>query len=197
MKKLLLAITLTLALAVTANAQDVGQIWVGGSLGIETSKTGDYDRINNYNITPELGYVLNSDLAIGMRIGYKHAEEAYKSYNDEDYSLGFVYGKEKYDGFEVNPFIRYTFLKGDIGGLFLDGGVGYAYLKNKATDVKTNTYEVGIRPGVALALSEKVVLTGRFGHLGYTHSKAGSEKSDKFEFNLKMNNILLGVNVIF
>lgn len=194
MKKLLLSLLFVTATTAVVNAQEIGQMWVGGSLAFSSSKTDDLDRANSYKIIPEFGYVLTNDFAIGVKLGYQHTEYS-DVYDEQDTYV------EKSNGFSINPFVRYTYLKGDIGGLFIDGGVGYSHFKTKSTpynaERKRNAFDVGFRPGVALALSERIVLTGRFGFLGYEYSKAGDIKSDKFSFDLHMDQIELGVNIVF
>lgn len=185
MKRLIFTLAIVFGVVTGVSAQSPGKVWVGGSVGINSSKVKGGESATSYKIIPELGYVVSDNWGIGIKLGYHHDEEAVLS------------EKIKKDGFTVNPFVRYAFLKGDIGGLFIDGGVGYTYLKNKAKDIKTNTYEVGFRPGVSLNVSDKVALTGKFGFLGYEHEKEGDKKTDTFGFNLNMENVQLGVNFIF
>jgi len=197
MRKILL-ITILLAVIVSANAQDAGKIWVGGSIGFSTTKTTDLDRTYDYNILPEIGYVVSDNIGVGINLGYTHSEDSYLGTS----STGTSSYKYKSDGFKVNPFVRMSFLKGDIGSLFVDGGVGYTYIKNKYNseyreDDKTNTFDVGFMPGIALNVSDKVILTAKYGFLGYTHSKTGDVKTDTFGFNFNFNRALFGVNFIF
>lgn len=189
MKKLIFTLAIMCGVVTGVSAQSPGKVWVGGSVGINTSKVKGGESATSYRIIPEVGYVLSDNWGVGIKIGYSHDEKAI--------ATDLFSGKEKTDGFNVNPFVRYAFLKGDIGGLFVDGGVGYKYSKNKATDIKTNTYEVGFRPGVSLNVSDKVALTGKFGFLGYKHEKEGDIKTNSFKFDLSMENIELGMNFVF
>jgi len=185
MKKILLTLTVILGLTTTVNAQEAGKFWVGGSVGFKTSKVTDGDRLTNYNIVPEFGYVLNDNWGLGINLGYKHDERAVAGL------------KQKTDGFTVNPFARYSFLKGNIGNLFIDGGAGYSYSKVKSTDTKVHELEVGFRPGVAINVSDKVALTGKFGFLGYQYEKYGDRKTNTFGFDFDLRQIQLGVNFVF
>ena len=185
MKKILLSLAIVFGCTTMVSAQDVGKFWVGGSVGLKTSKVKDGERLTNYNIVPELGYVLNDNWGVGIKLGYQHDEYTNKGI------------KEKSNGFMVNPFARYSFLKGDIGGLFIDGGVGYAYSKVKSTDTKMHELEVGFRPGVAINVSDKVALTGKFGFIGYQYEKFGDRKTNTFGFDFDLSQIQLGVNFVF
>lgn len=187
MKKLLLSLAIVMGVAVSSNAQEVGKMWVGGSVGIGSTKVDGLERSTSYKIIPEFGYVVSENLGIGVSLGYAH--------NEGTALEGAT--KTKTNEFTINPFVRYSFLKGDLGSLFVDGGVGYTYSKVK-DGAKANSFEVGFRPGVAVNVSNRITLTGKFGFLGYDYSKVkDGAKADKFEFNLDMDNILLGMNIVF
>ncbi len=186
MKKLFFTLAIMLGLATTVSAQEVGQIWVGGSLGINSVKANGGDRETSFRVVPEIGYVFTENLGIGVRLGYANKTTVIKI---DDLSIG---GK---NAFTVNPFLRYSFLKGDIGSLFIDGGGSYTYAKTG--DVKTNVWEVGLRPGVAVKVSDKIALTGKFGFLGYQHAKEGDKKGDRFGLDLDLSQTELGVSIVF
>lgn len=184
MKKLFFTLAVMFGLTSVVNAQ-TGKVWIGGSTGFNTSKVTDGERLTNFNITPEVGYMLSDNWGVGMKLGYAH-----KEYNVLD-------GKAKSDGFTVSPFARYSFLRGNIGGLFVDGGAGYTYSKVKSTDTKVHELEVGFRPGVAINVSDNLTLTGKFGFLGYQYEKFGSQKTNTFGFDFDLSQIQLGLNFVF
>lgn len=194
MKKLFLTLAVLFSVATIANAQDVGKIWVGGSVSFKSEKTDGFDRTNNYRIIPEIGYVVSDKLGVGIKLGYGHFEST-KTIIDATGNT--ISTKSKENGFTVNPFVRYSVLKGNIGGLFVDGGVGYSYLKEKGADNKLHQWEVGFRPGVAVNVSDQVSLTGKFGFLGYENKKYGSRKTNSFGFDFDMTQVELGVNFVF
>ncbi|MBB4037025.1 opacity protein-like surface antigen [Dysgonomonas hofstadii] len=208
MKRILVTFAILVGIMSTASAQDAGQIWVGGSVGFSTSKTDDFDRLYQYNILPEIGYILSDSWGLGIRLGYTHSENNY-AYPIPGYSYSYNYTKEKNNGFTVNPFVRYTFLKGDIGSVFVDGGVGYTHSKAKLEEKddmsdnlkdwenKIKELEVGFRPGVAIKVSGKVVLTAKYGFIGYQNRKEGDVKSDSFDLNFDFRQAAFGVNFIF
>lgn len=186
MKKLFFTLAIMLGFATTVSAQEVGQIWVGGAVGFNSTKSGDADRVTSYKIIPEFGYVFSENLGVGVKLGYGHNKTVLGS--DDTFK----------DSFTVNPFLRYSFLKGDIGGLFIDGGVGYTYGKEDGDDAaKLNAWEVGFRPGVAVKVSDKISLTGKFGFLGYQNQKLGGVKSNDFGFDFDLSQTELGVNIVF
>jgi hypothetical protein len=190
MKKLFFTLVIVLGLATTVSAQEVGQIWVGGSVGFNSAKVGDADRVTAYRIIPEIGYVLSENLGVGVKLGYGHNLTVADLSDEDGYTL------TAKDAFTINPFLRYSFLKGEIGGLFIDGGVGYTQYKFEG-DGKINQFEVGFRPGVAVKVSDKISLTGKFGFLGYQHAKMGETKADQFGLDLDLGQTELGVSIVF
>ncbi len=185
MKKLFFTLAIMFGLTSVVNAQNTGKMWLGGSVGLNTTKVTHGNRLTNFNITPELGYMTNEDLGVGIRFGYAHKEYDLKG------------AKAKADGFTVNPFARYSFLKGELGGLFVDGGVGYTYSKLKTVDTKVHELEVGFRPGVAFNVTNNISLIGKFGFLGYEYEKFGSQKTNSFGFDFDLDQIQLGMNIVF
>jgi len=224
MKRILSVILVVFIFFVTVDAQDAGRIWVGGSVGFSSNKTSDKLREHHYNILPEIGYILSENLALGISLGYVHWESN-TGYYDANFDI--KYTLEKQNGFSINPFVRYSFLKGDLGHMFVDGGVGYTHTKNKVDpkddintsyysypETKTNILEAGFRPGIALKISGNVSLTAKYGFIGYRHMKKSSSssynngygnsgtdqtdvKTNTFSLNFDFSQALFGINFIF
>lgn len=194
MKKLILSIAVLFG-AVTMNAQEVGQMWVGGQVGFDYNKPKDGDSNTSYKILPEIGYQFQENLGIGIRLGYAHDETSFVSNSRMSDLLG---GKgSEINMFKVNPYVRYTIVKGSVGSLFIDGGAAYAHGKDKNKDLKADQIEVGFRPGVAINVSDKVALTGQFAFLGWQYEKLGDMKNNRIALDLDMSQVLLGVLVKF
>ena len=185
MKKVMISLAFLLCLTPGIKAQQSGKFWTGGTLGFTTSKVEDGIRLTNYSILPEFGYGFSDRWGAGISLGYLHNE----------YEI--IGAKIKTDGFSVNPFARYSLLRGRIGNLFLDGGVGYAYRDNKTTDREKHAFEVGIRPGVSVNITDNIALMGRFGFLGYQYEKEGGTKTNTFAADFDLNQVQLGVNILF
>ncbi|MDH6310221.1 long-subunit fatty acid transport protein [Dysgonomonas sp. PFB1-18] len=194
MKKLLFTLAIMFGVVTMANAQNPGQIWVGGAVGIKSSKVKGMDANTSYRILPEIGYILTDNVAIAVSLGYEH-NEGTVSYEDVEGNT--LFGTGKTDGFKVNPFVRYSFLKGDIGSMFIDGGVGYMYSKTKGSDTKNHDLEIGFRPGVAVKVSDRLSLSAKYGFLGYEYSKEGNAKRNTFGFDFDFSQALVGVSFIF
>jgi len=197
MKKLFFTLVISLSTIISVNAQEVGQLWMGGSFGFWSSKVaGGGESLTNFQLLPEIGYAVNDDIGIGVRLGYQSIE----SIDYDDYYAD----KERDNVFLISPFIRWAFLKGHFGGLFLDSGVSYAYGTRDDSDYSTQQVEVGIRPGVAVNVSRNVSLTGKFGFVGYQHNKSGYggdydvyTYTNSFGIDLDMSQFLVGAIVKF
>lgn len=197
MKRVFLCLGMLLGMSVALSAQEVGKMWVGGSFSFGSSRSQyeNGDNVNNaeykatnFQFAPELGYQLSENWGMGFSIGYSH-QELLTSDNETN-------------GFLMGGFARYSFLKGRIGELFLDGGLEYLYSSfstnssNSTADNKTNTFSIGITPGVKIHLMKHVSLIGKLGFLGYSHSKAGDTKQDDFGLSFG-DSFTLGVNYNF
>ena len=134
--------------AVSTNAQ----VYVGGSLGLNV-KSIDGESTTTWSILPEVGYNLDDNWAVGAVLGYG------ESGKDDN----------KRKRFEISPYARYTAIKLNNINVFLDGTV--SYVNNDNAGAKTNVFGVGIKPGVAVNLDEKLSFVAHFGFLGYENSK--------------------------
>lgn len=175
MKKIMMTLA-ALAVAATMNAQ----VYVGGGVGFSTASN-DGNSTTSFKIIPEIGYNLDENLAVGISFGYAQNEtklNGVKTTNKE---------------FEISPYLRYTFLKLDRVNVFFDGGLTYNHQDNAGT--KINSFGIGIKPGVAVNLNEKLSFVAHVGFLGYENDKVkGDDKSaNTFGLDLSGNNLSFGV----
>ena len=176
MKKIMMTLA-ALAVAATMNAQ----VYVGGGIGFSTASN-DGNSATNFKIIPEIGYNLDENLAVGISFGYSQNEtkiNGVKTTNKE---------------FEISPYLRYTFLKLDKVNVFFDGGLTYKHEDQAGT--KTNTFGIGIKPGVAVNLNEKLSFVTHFGWLGYTNSKLdvdGAKATNAFGLDLDGRSLTFGL----
>jgi hypothetical protein len=209
MKNLFFALMLTCSLFSVGNAQTTGKFWLGGNVGFGSTIVEDAIRNTSYSILPEFGHILSEHWAIGVNVGYSYSETT--NYIDiPTISNDFSYSYTRYNivnstnNFSIAPFVRYSFLKGSIGNLFVDGRVGYTYGRQivEETDYTTgreteaHTVEIGFCPGVAINLSNHVAITGKFGFFGYQHSKEDEQNVDYFGFSINMSRFQIGVNIV-
>lgn len=150
--------------AVTANAQ----VYAGGSLGFwdndDTNKT-------SFRFVPEVGYNLNDSWALGMELGYSSK----------------VYGDSKV--LHVSPYARYSYFNQGMVSLFVDGGFSYSTIKDG-----DDGFNIGLKPGLAIKLTDKFSLVSKFGFVGYSDDYAFM--GNGFGLDLT-NNITFGFFVNF
>lgn len=146
MKKLFLSLIVAIC-SLAASAQ----VYVGGQVGLWRNTDANH---TSFNLAPELGYKLSNQWELGLSIGFAHN----------------YYDGTKVNGFEVDPYVRYTVAKAGPVSFFLDGGFGFATAKAKRGDWKSdsfNQWQIGIKPGVKVSLSKKVDFIASMGFLGY------------------------------
>lgn len=172
MKKLLLLLVIAVS-AISAKAQ----VYVGGEVGFWR----DYDKNETtFNLIPEIGYTLSDKWAIGTTIGYEYL-----------YKQG-----SKVNAMQIAPYARYTYATFGKVNLFLDGGFGFYTYKVKGDDSSYNSWELGIKPGLSVALSDELSFIAHCGFLGYRDADKGSRTSygkDGIGFDVDGNNLTFGL----
>ena len=165
------------AVAATMNAQ----VYLGGGIGFQTSSY-DGNSDTYFTIMPEIGYNLDENWAVGMTVGYGENKLKIKGA-----------GTSKVKSFMIAPYARYTFAKFDKVNLFVDGTVGYKHENEDGT--KINTFGIGLKPGVAVNLNDKLSFVAHVGFLGYENEKVkgDSKSTNSFGLDLSGNNLSFGV----
>lgn len=180
MKKIF-AVALVAMMTMTVNAQ----VYVGGGVGFQsTSQDGNSETF--FKLVPEIGYNLDENWAVGIAVGYGEHKTTLKSGN--------LKTTAKVKAFEIAPYARYTFAKFDKVNLFVDGTVDYLHTDNAGD--KNNTFSIGLKPGVAVNLNDKLSFVAHAGFLGYQNSKddyEGAKAANTFGFDLDGSNLSFGV----
>ena len=128
------------------NAQDY-KWWAGGRTTLWAG-----DNQSTIVIAPEVGYHLNKMFTVAASVGFH-------SYNFDD--------SPDFSGLVFNPYLRYNaFKKGVLFG-FIDGGV----------ELGTGDLEgvqVGLKPGIAVAITNRFVVALQYGFIGYSDGKGAA-----------------------
>lgn len=175
MKKLFSLIAVAFV-AMSVNAQ----VYVGGSLGIDawSSQKNAGDRSETtFSILPEVGYNLNDEWAVGTVIGY--VSDKWNRINGSE------------SAFTFNPYARYTYLKAGKVSLFVDGGVDFT----TASKADWNELAIGLKPGLAVSLSDNISFVSHLGFIGYdVYNPDGDDNNiSKFGLDLSGNNLTFGL----
>ena len=171
MKKIILVMALAL-MAFTAKAQ----LYVGGSLGLNSVANPGGAATAVINIVPEVGYNLNDNMAVGGVIGWS---------ND-----GTVEGFLNDSGFSVMPYFRYFFYEMGSVRVFADAQLQLLFVTNANNNpATTSSFGVGVAPGIAIPVTDHLSFVGHLGSVGYYNGAFG--------VNLNLNNFAAGVYYAF
>jgi hypothetical protein len=176
MKKIVMTFVAAV-MAVSASAQ----VYVGGNVGIASYDPG-YEGSKSetvYSVLPEIGYSFDSDWAAGVAFGW--SKGALRQ-NDLTFDSNMTHT------FEVNPYVRYTAIKGKVVNVFVDGAFGYKHYNDLG-----NSWSLGLKPGVAVNV-DKFSFVAHIGFVGYENFKPeGGDASSVWGVDFDGNNISLGV----
>jgi hypothetical protein len=166
---------MTLAAVCVAATMDA-QVYIGGGIGLQSSSY-DGNTTTVIKLMPEVGYNLNESWALGIALGYGEVKD----------------DNTKHKTFAVNPYARYNFAKFDKVNLFVDGGLTYAHTDNAGA--KANSFSLGLKPGIAVNLNDKLSFVAHAGFLGWTTSKPdvdGAKSTNTFGFDLDGSDLSFG-----
>lgn len=156
------------------------QVYVGGGVGLWRNRDAN---TTNFALVPEVGYKLSDRWSIGTTLGYEHA-----------YTKG-----EKVNGVVVSPYARYNAVSLGRVTFFVDGGFGFSTFKVKGADSSSNGWQVGVSPGLSVALTDRLNFISHVGFLGWRDSDDGASSfgGDGFGFSLSGNDLTFGINYNF
>ena len=205
--------------ASTTSAEQDGKFYMGGTLGFTWSSMkpngGQKSSGASFKINPEMGYQLSKKVSVGLQVGYSHGYAAFGGIDFNDFkSIANAVistaadiasdNNMKLNSMRVAPYVRYNFLQAGKFGMFVEGGIGYIYVKGDGNvlilnDPKLNAIEVNIRPGISVQLAKNVDLVAKVGSLGFIHGKEkGTDvKLTRFGLDVDTYNILFGLNYRF
>ena len=132
-------------------------------------------------LLPEIGYELDENWSIGTVVGYQYSKT----------------GDLKTNTFTIAPYARYSFLQSDLIKLFVDGGFGFSTAKVKGSDA-ANSWNIGLKPGLAIKLSDRFCLVAKYGFLGYSQDETPmGTKTKNFGLDLDTDELSFGFHYIF
>lgn len=157
MKKLFLTVIILMTFVTGMNAQRY-HWWIGGQTTFWSEKDA-----TTFIFAPEVGYLLSPKFTLAASVGYH-------SYKYDDKS------KEDFSGFVLNPYVRYVAFKQGILLGFVDIGADFGLGDMKG-------FQAGLKPGIALLLTERFTAATQFGFIGYNDGKGISGRNKGLGFN--------------
>jgi len=152
MKKIILLTIILIATATQMNAQSY-KWWIGGR---STLWTGD-DK-TTIIAAPEVGYLISPKLTIAASVGIH--TEWYES-------------SRSITALILNPYMRYVAFKQGMLLGFVDGGMDLSMGDFAG-------FQFGLKPGVALLLTDRFTVATQFGFLGYSDGKGAGYRAQGF-----------------
>ena len=178
MKKIILS-----AIVAVASLSASAQVFVGGALGFQSTKANKDAKANSaFTLAPEVGYTFNENWEAGIALGMQ-----FKNNKQGNTIGGDIYG-------------RYHYLKTGIASLFVELNAGIDAVKGAGEGAQTGTiFGFGIKPGVKIALSDKVALVAKTGLLGaeFANEKAQALGYNKTGFAIGVNNVNIDLGVYY
>ena len=173
MKKFLMTLIIAL-MAISANAQ----VYVGGGVGIASTSYGDDEDVTTFKFVPEVGYAFNNEWAAGVAFGWEGANKGTKTVM-------------------VNPYVRWTFVRSGKVSAFVDGSFEYDHVYGNGADIDGISF--GLKPGVAVGLTNHLSFVTHIGFLGYEHVKDNDTdtKVDTWGLDFDGRNIIFGLYYSF
>lgn len=216
MKKLLLAGAV--ALFGLSNAQIAkGTAYLSGSVGYsqEESNRGDL-KVENFNVLPTVGYFVNTNLAVGVGIGYQ-TEKTTSTTTTTLFNTTVVNENvTKKPAFVVAPFVRKYWTLSD--KLFIFGQLavpmqfgktevesssvattGNSVVTNStSTEAKYTQIGVTVKPGLDYFLNKNWSIEATIGEFGYSNYKPkDGDATNNYNFGLNLSSVTFGVKYVF
>jgi hypothetical protein len=152
------------------------QLFVGGSLGLNSTKTSsttgstttELGKNFNYDFSPEVGYFLSENLALGLDFGIGNNKTTTPITPTTNSELSVT-------NWSIRPFARYYAMKSGSFSLFGEGAINIGGSSSQTTNgatttdgLSTSTFGISLQPGIAYDLSDKVSLIAKVGGIYYS-----------------------------
>nr|WP_315032326.1 outer membrane beta-barrel protein [uncultured Chryseobacterium sp.] len=214
MKKILLAGAV--ALFGLSNAQIAkGTTYLSGQVSYSQTEDNNTDKkIESFKILPTVGYFVDTNLAVGLGVGYKDGKTTTTTTTGST-----VYDLEKSKpAFVVAPFVRKYWTLADKLYIFGQLEVPMEFGQNKVEGTTTTTtggntvvtsnstknnytsIGVNIKPGLDYFLNKNWSIEATIGEFGYNTSKEnvdGAKRVNNYDFGLNLKAVTFGVKYVF
>ncbi|MGU3375621.1 outer membrane beta-barrel protein [Chryseobacterium sp. M5A1_1a] len=218
MKKILLAGAV--ALFGLSNAQIAkGTTYVSGQLGYSQNENNNNDtKIESFKVLPTVGYFVNTNLAVGLGVGYKNDKTTVTTEGSIAGASFVNENKNTTSAFVVAPFVRKYWTLGDKLYIFgqLEVPMEFGQYKsekeststigstttNTSSSDKSNYTSIGvnIKPGLDYFLNKNWSIEATFGEFGYNTNKLnvdGAKRVNDYKFGLNLSSVTFGVKYVF
>jgi hypothetical protein len=225
MKKILLAGAV--ALFGLSNAQIAkGTVYLSGQVGFSQENNNNTDKkVSEFNIVPTVGYFVDTNLAVGLGVGYKNGKTTFEKSetNTTGTTVTTIDAKTKdiNNAIVVEPFVRKYWTLSDklyfFGQLSVPMEFGSGKDKSEGTTTvttpagtttsslststdkpKSTSVGVSIKPGLDYFLNKNWTIEATIGEFGYNNKKfKGSKSVDDYNFGMNLSSVTIGVKYVF
>ncbi|WET50388.1 outer membrane beta-barrel protein [Chryseobacterium indologenes] len=218
MKKILLAGAV--ALFGLSNAQIAkGTTYISGQLGYSQNENNNNDtKIESFKVLPTVGYFVNTNLAVGLGVGYKNDNTKVTTETTVGGGTLVAEKKNTTSAFVVTPFVRKYWTLADKLYIFgqLEVPMEFGQYKQESestlttgstvsrtsTSDKANYTSIGVnvKPGLDYFLNKNWSIEATFGEFGYNTNKLdvdGAKRVNDYKFGLNLSSVTFGVKYVF
>ncbi|UKB81843.1 outer membrane beta-barrel protein [Chryseobacterium sp. MEBOG06] len=216
MKKILLAGAV--ALFGLSNAQIAkGTTYLSGSVGYSQEETNNGNlKTENFNVLPTVGYFVNTNLAIGLGIGYQTEKTTSTTTTSILNTTTVSEDITKKPAFVVAPFVRKYWTLSDklfiFGQLAVPMEFGKTKIENSSvstsgtttvsnstsTEAKYTQIGVTVKPGLDYFLNKNWSIEATIGEFGYNNYKPkDGDATNNYNFGLNLSSVTFGVKYVF
>ncbi|WBV57742.1 outer membrane beta-barrel protein [Chryseobacterium sp. PTM-20240506] len=216
MKKLLLASAI--ALFGLSNAQIAkGTTYLSGSVGYSQEETNNGNlKTENFNVLPTVGYFVNTNLAIGLGVGYQTEKTTATTTTTILNTTTVSENITKKPAFVVAPFVRKYWTLSEklyiFGQLAVPMEFGKTKLENNSVSTSGNTtvsnstsseakytqIGVTVKPGLDYFLNKNWSIEATIGEFGYNNYKPkDGDATNNYNFGLNLSSVTFGVKYVF
>ena len=154
----------------------------------------EYNR-ESFSIRGSYAYAIANDLFVGVGLRYGHWSNTNDSSNpaSDSKSSSNLYG--------IFPYVRYYKGVGKKLALYLQGETSFRHVNFDWEN--TNSFSVGLRPGITFMMSKNLAFETSLGFLGYFSNSSEEEgrisesNSKAFRASFDSSNLLFGLNYYF
>ncbi|KYH05085.1 outer membrane beta-barrel protein [Chryseobacterium cucumeris] len=216
MKKILLAGAV--ALFGLSNAQIAkGTTYLSGSVGYSQVETNNGNlKTENFNVLPTVGYFVNTNLAIGLGVGYQTEKTTTTTTTTIGNATTVSENVIKQPAFVVAPFVRKYWTLSDklyiFGQLAVPMQFGKTENENSSvttagnttisnstsTEAKYTQIGVTVKPGLDYFLNKNWSIEATIGEFGYSNYKPkDGDATNNYNFGLNLSSVTFGVKYVF
>lgn len=216
MKKILLAGAV--ALFGLSNAQIAkGTAYLSGSVGYsQVENNNGNNKKENFNVLPTVGYFVNTNLAVGLGIGYQTEKNTVTTTATLGGTTIVNENVTKTPAFVVAPFVRKYWTLSDklyiFGQLAVPMQFGKTETENNSvatsgsttvtnstsTEAKYTQVGVTVKPGLDYFLNKNWSIEATIGEFGYNNYKPkNGDATNNYNFGLNLSSVTFGVKYVF